>query len=83
MSANNWLAQDIANMLDIRCERPADVETTARGAAILAAIGLGHYPDLAHARGMIALRDVFEPDMVETVREGRLDRWRSAVGRHL
>ncbi len=83
MSANNWLAQDIASMLNIRCERPADVETTARGAAILAAIGLGIYADLPSARGMIAPRDVFGPDMVDTVRERRLELWRGAVGRHL
>jgi glycerol kinase len=83
MSANNWLVQDIANMLDIRCERPADVETTARGAAILAAIGLGQYAGLAAARGMIAPRDVFQPDMQNPARERRLESWRGAVGRHL
>jgi glycerol kinase len=83
MSANNWLAQDIANMLDIRCERPSDVETTARGAAILAAIGLGLCGDLAEACGMIAPCDVFEPDMAAPERESRLEQWRSAVGKHL
>ena len=70
-------------MLDIRCERPADVETTARGAAILAAIGMGQYADLAAARGMIAPRDVFQPDMQNPARERRLESWRGAVGRHL
>ena len=36
MSANNWLAKDLADMLAIPVERPADVETTALGAAMLA-----------------------------------------------
>lgn len=50
MSANDWLAQDIADVLGIPCERPADVETTARGAAVLAAIGAGLYPSLEGLR---------------------------------
>ena len=41
MSANNWMAQDLANMLGIVVERPAFVETTALGAAMLAAKSLG------------------------------------------
>lgn len=83
MSANDWLAQDIANMLNLHCERPDDVETTARGAAILAAIGAGIYPDLAAAKGMIPPRAVFEPAMDATARAARLETWRAALGRHL
>lgn len=83
MSANDWLAQDIANMLNLHCERPADVETTARGAAILAAIGAGFYPDLNGAKTMIPPRAVFEPAMLDTERMRRLDTWRTALGRHL
>lgn len=83
MSANDWLAQDIADMLDLRCERPGDVETTARGAAILAAIGAGLYPDLAGAAGMIPARTVFEPQMADVQRRHRLETWRLAIGRHL
>ena len=41
MVANNWLAQDLADMLDLPVERPAFVETTALGAAMLAAVGAG------------------------------------------
>ncbi|MFY7836897.1 MAG: glycerol kinase [Novosphingobium sp.] len=83
MSANDWLAQDIANMLNLHCERPADVETTARGAAILAAIGAGIYPDLEAAKGMIPPRAVFEPAMDAIARAARLETWRAALGRHL
>jgi glycerol kinase len=82
MSANDWLAQDIANILDRRCERPDDVETTARGAAILAAIGAGLYPDLASAAAMVSPRTVFAPDMDAATRTARLDGWRTAIGRH-
>ena len=35
MSANDWIAQDLADILGVPVDRPADVETTARGAAML------------------------------------------------
>ncbi|MGB3470683.1 MAG: glycerol kinase [Erythrobacter sp.] len=80
MSANNWMAQDLANMLNIPVERPAFVETTALGAAMLAAAGAGLYPDLASAaqamRGQLVR---FEPDMDASVREERLARWKKAL----
>ncbi|MFN3468591.1 MAG: glycerol kinase [Novosphingobium sp.] len=82
MSANDWLAQDIANILDRRCERPQDVETTARGAAILAAIGAGLYPDLASAAAMVSPRTVFDPQMTAHERAARLRAWQAAIGRH-
>ncbi|MFM6854813.1 MAG: glycerol kinase, partial [Sphingopyxis sp.] len=49
MSANNWMAQDLADILNIVVERPAGVETTALGAAMLAAVGAGVYADLPSA----------------------------------
>lgn len=80
MSANDWLAQDIADVLGIRCERPVDVETTARGAAILAAIGAGLCPSLDHARAIVAPSAAFEPEMAAQERDDRLARWREAIG---
>ena len=47
MSVNDWMAQDLANILDLPVERPDFVETTALGAAILAAVGCG---TVRHAR---------------------------------
>lgn len=80
MAANNWMAQDLADMLDLPVERPAFVETTALGAAMLAASGAGLYPDLAGAaaamRGDLTR---FEPQMKPPVREERLARWRKAL----
>jgi len=80
MSANDWIAQDIANVLGIPCERPSDVETTARGAAILAAIGSGHYGSLEDARAMVSPIQTFEPAMDNALRERRLSQWTSALG---
>lgn len=80
MSANDWLAQDIADVLAIPCERPADVETTARGAAILAAVGAGHYASLEDAKVMVSSTQVFEPQMAAQARDTRLKHWKTALG---
>ena len=82
MAANNWLAQDLADMLDLPVERPAFVETTALGAAMLAAVGIGIYPDLKTAaeamRGEVTR---FEPKMDASKREERLSGWKEALAR--
>ncbi|MGH6706228.1 MAG: glycerol kinase GlpK [Sphingomicrobium sp.] len=82
MAANNWLAQDLADMLELTVERPEFVETTALGAAMLAAVGAGIYPDLqaaAHAmRGDVAH---FEPSMGAEERNRRLAGWKEALAK--
>ena len=80
MAANDWMAQDLADMLAMPVERPGFVETTALGAAMLAATGAGLYPDLAGAAAaMQGDLTRFEPVMVDEVREERLARWRKAL----
>jgi glycerol kinase len=80
MAANDWMAQDLADMLGITVERPGFVETTALGAAMLAATGAGLYPNLQAAadamRGDLAR---FTPQLAAGVREERLTRWRKAL----
>ena len=80
MSANDWMAQDIANLLNLPVERPDFVETTALGAAMLAAKGAGIVADLQEAsdtmRGSIGN---FAPSMDGNVREKRLAAWRKAL----
>ena len=79
MAANDWLAQDLADMLDLNVERPAFVETTALGAAMLAAVGRGLCPSLEAAAAMRGAVERFEPRLEAAERERRLDGWRSAV----
>src|SRR3546814_15707834 len=47
MAANDWMAQDLADMLGLTVERPEFVESTALGAAMLAATGADLYTDMA------------------------------------
>ena len=80
MSANDWMAQDLADVLGITVERPGFVETTALGAAMLAAAGAGLYPDLASAcQTMRGRLSTFEPAMADEVRGARLAAWRKAL----
>lgn len=80
MSANNWMAQDIANVLGLAVERPDFVETTALGAAMSAAVGAGLYGSLEDAgKNMRGAVKRFEPDMTDDLREERLARWRKAL----
>jgi len=41
MAANDWFCQFLADMLDIEVARPANIETTAAGAAFLAGMAVG------------------------------------------
>jgi glycerol kinase len=77
MAVNDWLAQDLADMIGIPVVRPDDVETTARGAAILAAVGAGLYPSLTvAAEAMTGRTTTFEPRDLGHARDERLAAWR-------
>jgi glycerol kinase len=80
MSANDWMAQDIADVASLPVSRPAMVETTALGAAMLAATGCGMYPSLeAASTAMRRQGERFTPAMDEATRQARLAAWSTAL----
>jgi glycerol kinase len=80
MSANDWLAQDLADMASLPVHRPSDVETTARGAALMAAVGAGLHPDLdAAAAAMTPQTQGFTPRDLGDQRSRRLSAWAEVV----
>ncbi len=79
MAANDWLAQDLADMLAVEVERPAFVETTAMGAAMLAGVGAGLFGSLEEAAGMRGEVRVFAPALDAGARAARLKGWSRAV----
>jgi glycerol kinase len=79
MVANDWIAQDLADMLDIAVERPAFAETTALGAAMLAGVGCGLFADLKAASAMRGKVETFESKLGDKARQTRLDGWATAV----
>lgn len=83
MVANGWMAQDLADMLTIDVERPAFVETTALGAAMLAAVGCGLFASLEDATSMRGGVTRFAPMLDAAARETRLAGWADALARVL
>ena len=83
MVANDWMAQDLADMLAIDVERPAFVETTALGAAMLAAVGCGLFPSLEDAASMRGGVTRFAPMLGAEARDVRLAGWADALARVL
>ena len=79
MVTNDWMVQDLADILDIRVERPEFFETTALGAAMLAAVGSGIYPTLEAASVMISELEIYQPDIDPDARITRLAGWKSAI----
>jgi glycerol kinase len=79
MVANDWLAQDLADVLNITVERPVFTETTALGAAMLAAVGAGVYGTLEAAAVMRREVETFKPKIADDVRKPRLDGWAEAL----
>jgi glycerol kinase len=83
MVTNDWMAQDLADVLNITVERPHFVETTALGAAMLAGVGAGLYPSLGAASVMRGPVTPFLPNMAAQTRDQRLDGWADALARVL
>lgn len=79
MVANDWMAQDLADMLAVSVERPKFAETTALGAAMLAGVGSGLFKGLEDAAVMRGAVDIFEPAIAADIRDARLAGWQKAV----
>ncbi len=83
MARNDWFLQFMAGLLGIEIVRPKNTETTALGAAILAAVGAGEFASLEEAGSIWKLDRKFEPDMAIEDRSARMAGWKQAVGRVL
>jgi len=83
MVQNDWLAQRLADTLGMPVERPAQIETTALGAAMLAALQIGLYDSLEEIGQHWRCEARFEPAPDSARRARRLAGWRKAVSRTL
>jgi glycerol kinase len=70
-----------ADMLGIPVDVPVIKETTALGAAYLAALGIGDFGSLEEISAKWKLRKRYEPGISEDERESRLANWKKAVQR--
>jgi glycerol kinase len=83
MAANDWFCQFLADVLDARVERPTELETTALGAAFLAGLATGVWPDLKSVAKTWATGAAFSPSMAAGRRTEALAGWQTALRRTL
>lgn len=78
-SANNFLMQFQADILNAQVVRPRCIETTALGAAYLAGLAVGYWKDREEIRRNWQRDTVFEPHMEKEKRFRLLEGWERAV----
>lgn len=78
-SANNFLMQFQADILNATVVRPKVTETTALGACYLAGLTVGYWQDIDDIRANITVDREFSPTMEETHRRQLVDGWAHAV----
>ncbi|HZR77216.1 glycerol kinase GlpK [Bradyrhizobium sp.] len=79
MTASDWTMQRLADLLDAPVDRPVIQETTALGAAYLAGLSAGVFPEPAKFADHWRLQHRFEPKMSTATRERKLKGWARAV----
>ncbi|MGP9810122.1 glycerol kinase GlpK [Rhodopseudomonas sp. NSM] len=79
MAASDWTMQRLADLLDAPVDRPVIQETTALGAAYLAGLSAGIYPEPQKFADNWRLDHRFRPAMSQATRERKLAGWARAV----
>lgn len=74
-SANDYLIQFQADILNLPVVRPADLEVTARGAAALAGMSVGMFTEIKPPR----VDRIFEPQLSTDERKTYVEKWHKTV----
>jgi glycerol kinase len=80
-AANDLLLELQAALSRVSVERPVDLESTARGAAMVAGLGAGVYSCKYEVAKIVKLDRSFPANMMESERAQRLAVWNDAVRR--
>lgn len=80
-SANNFIMQFQADLLNISVLRPQEIETTALGAAYLAGLAVGYWKDKQELIQNTTVGRIFQGAMSKEERELKLNQWHRAVQR--
>ena len=78
-SANDFLMQTQADIIDAPVNRPQCVETTAMGAAYLAGLAVGYWANKEDVIKNWAIDKTFKPSITEEDRMARIKGWNKAV----
>lgn len=79
MTASSWTMQRLADLLEAPVDRPVIQETTALGAAYLAGLSAGVYPEPSRFADNWRLERRFRPAMSAATRTRKLKGWAAAV----
>jgi glycerol kinase len=83
MAANDWFCQFLADVLEASVERAAGLEATVTGAAYLAGLAAGLWPDLPAIAAGVHSAAVFTPVMSAARRAALITGWHDALERTL
>ena len=78
-SANNFLLQFQADILNTEVVRPKVVETTALGACYLAGLAVGYWTSIEQIRANKQIERVFKPEMSDRKRKKLVDGWANCI----
>ncbi len=81
MTANGWLMQYLADLLQLPIESASVQETSARGAAMLAALGVGWFDSIAALAKLQQARASYQPQCSAEVATVYYQKWVTAVQR--
>jgi len=81
MARNDYVLQNLADLLGCRVDRPRVTETTALGVALLAGLYLGVHESLSSIAAQWQLDRSFAPQKDKAWRDGRYTLWQDAVRR--
>ena len=82
-SANNFLMQTQADVINATVIRSSCLESTAIGAAFLAGLAVGYWESVNDLKNVISIDRIFKADISEVDREIKLSGWHKAVSRSL
>ncbi|MDO5328709.1 MAG: glycerol kinase GlpK [Coriobacteriia bacterium] len=78
-SANDYLMQTQADLINSTVMRPACVESTAMGAAYMAGLAVGYWDSLDDIKENWQIGKVFKPEITDDQRNEMLNGWAMAV----
>lgn len=80
-SANNFLMQTQADIINATVVRPECVETTALGAAYLAGLATGYWENRQEIMVNAGIDRIFNPELTDEDRERKIKGWKKAVNK--
>lgn len=81
MAANNWFLQFLADQCHLTVEKPKDIETTAKGAAVLAGIGYGVFNSFKEIEHICHYEQTFKSSRMQQQVDSDYDGWLDALNK--